>query len=159
MGDTYDDYDDDEYGTDDNDSQEQRTSQKWAALRRAKKEAKKAQQEAAEAKKAMAFLKAGIDPDSPKAKYFVKGYEGEITAEAIRAEAIAAGVIEEQQQTVDQTPVDTQARIAEAASGVGEGDMELAVAALDQAFAQGGTEGMLEHLAGLGVPINGSIRE
>lgn len=155
MSDTYDEYDDDETG----DEQEQRTGPEWAALRRARKEAKKAQQEAAEAKRQMAFLKAGIDPESPKARYFVKGYEGDIDVEAIRAEALAAGIIEEQQEQVDQTPVDAQARIAAAASGVGQSDMELATAALDQAYATGGTEGMLQHLASLGIPVNGQTQE
>lgn len=46
-------------------------------------------------KRENAFLKAGIKPDDPKAKYFVRGYDGELTADAILAEAKAAGVIAE----------------------------------------------------------------
>ena len=152
------DYDDDD-DTDVEDNQEERSPSEWATLRRAQKAQKKAEREANEAKRAMAFLKAGIDPDSPKAKYFVKGYEGEATAEAIRAEALAAGIIEQPQEQVDQEPLDAQARIAEAASGVGQGDMELAVAQLDQAFAQGGVEGMLTHLQQMGIPVNYSPEE
>ena len=144
----YDEYDDEQ------EQEPERTPSEWAKLRRAEKARKQAETEAAEVKKQMAFLKAGIDPDSPKAKYFVKGYEGEVTAEAIRAEALAAGVIEEQQEQVDQPSLDAQDRIASAASGVGQGDMELAVAQLDQAFAAGGTAGMLQHLQQMGVPVN-----
>ena len=39
------------------------------------------------------FRSAGIDLNDPRAKYFVKGYEGELDAEAIRIEAEAAGFI------------------------------------------------------------------
>lgn len=51
------------------------------------------------------FRAAGIDPNDPKAKYFVKGYDGELSAEAIKAEAEAAGLLQtkeaqEQQQQV-----------------------------------------------------------
>jgi ribosomal protein L12E/L44/L45/RPP1/RPP2 len=46
-------------------------------------------------KRENAFLKAGIKPDDPKAKYFVRGYDGELTADAILAEAKAAGIIAE----------------------------------------------------------------
>lgn len=155
MNDEYDEYDEDEQ---DQEPEQERSGKEWAALRRAQKEAKKAQREAEEAKRAMAFLKAGIDPDSPKAKYFVKGYEGDIDVEAIKAEALAAGIIEAPDAQVDLTPIDAQARIAEAAAGVGQSDMEIAVAQLDQAFAQGGTEGMLNHLQTLGIPINGETQ-
>ena len=145
----------DEYDENEQEQQEpERTSAEWAKLRRAEKARKQAEAEAAEVKKQMAFLKAGIDPDSPKAKYFVKGYEGEINAEAIRQEALAAGIIEEQPEQVDQPALDAQDRIAAAGSGVGQGDMELAVAQLDQAFATGGTAGMLQHLQQMGVPVN-----
>ena len=41
----------------------------------------------------LAFMKAGIDPDSPMSKYFVKGYDGELTQEAIRQAAIEAQLI------------------------------------------------------------------
>ena len=37
------------------------------------------------------FRSAGIDLDDPRSQYFMKGYEGEMDADAIRAEAEAAG--------------------------------------------------------------------
>ena len=40
-----------------------------------------------------AFRSAGLDPDDAKVSYFVKGYEGELTPEAIAAEATAAGFL------------------------------------------------------------------
>jgi len=39
------------------------------------------------------FRSAGLDLDDARIKYFVKGYEGELDAEAIRQEATAAGFL------------------------------------------------------------------
>lgn len=64
-------------------------------LRDAADRGRQATAEAEAVKRENAFLKAGIDPDSPKAKYFVKGYDGELTKDAILAEAKEAGVLEE----------------------------------------------------------------
>jgi hypothetical protein len=36
--------------------------------------------EAEAAQRELAFVKAGVNPDSAAAKYFVKGYDGELTA-------------------------------------------------------------------------------
>ena len=47
----------------------------------------------AEAERKIAFMGAGIDLADPKNAYFVKGYDGENTPEAIRAEAEAAGFL------------------------------------------------------------------
>jgi len=41
------------------------------------------------------FRSAGLDPDDARVKYFVKGYDGELDAESIRQEAMAAGFIGE----------------------------------------------------------------
>lgn len=49
--------------------------------------------EASQAARELAFVKAGVDPNLPVAKYFMKGYEGELTAEAIRAAAIEAQIV------------------------------------------------------------------
>ena len=56
--------------------------------------------EADAAKRELAFVKAGVDPDSAAAKYFVKGYDGEFTAEAIRAAAEEANLIPSQKKEV-----------------------------------------------------------
>lgn len=49
--------------------------------------------EAASLKRELAFARAGL-PDDPKTTYFIKGYEGELTAEAIRTAAQEAGFLE-----------------------------------------------------------------
>ncbi len=41
----------------------------------------------------LAFVKAGVDPASPGAKYFVKAYDGELTVDAIRVAAAEANLI------------------------------------------------------------------
>jgi ribosomal protein L12E/L44/L45/RPP1/RPP2 len=68
-----------------------------ARMRQLEKELKANQQALTEAealKREYAFVKAGIPMDDPMAKYFVKGYEGEITPEAIRTAAEEARLIQ-----------------------------------------------------------------
>lgn len=56
--------------------------------------------EAEAATRELAFVKAGVNPDSAAAKYFVKGYDGELTPEAIRAAAEEASLIPSQKKEV-----------------------------------------------------------
>ena len=67
-----------------------------ARMRLLEKEAAELKKQLAEAeavKREMAFLKAGVPMDNPVAKYFVKGYDGEVTPEAIRQAAEEANLI------------------------------------------------------------------
>ena len=58
----------------------------------------RAQAEAAtSAARELAFVKAGIDPELPISKYFVKAYDGELTADAIREAGIEAGLLKDTQ--------------------------------------------------------------
>ena len=56
--------------------------------------------EAEAAQRELAFVKAGVDPDSAAAKYFVKGYDGELTPEAIRAAAEEANLVSSEKKEV-----------------------------------------------------------
>ena len=56
--------------------------------------------EAEAATRELAFVKAGVDPDSAAAKYFVKGYDGELTPEAIRAAAEEANLVSSEKKEV-----------------------------------------------------------
>lgn len=49
--------------------------------------------EAEVAKRELAFVKAGIDPLQPMAKYFVKAYDGDLNPDAIRQAAVEAQLI------------------------------------------------------------------
>lgn len=76
-----------------------------AHMRKLEAENKRQAQELAEAEKAkreLMFLKAGVNPDDPKAKYFVKGYDGELTVEAIRQAAEEASYIPSQRKEIEQ---------------------------------------------------------
>lgn len=50
--------------------------------------------EGEQAKKELLFLKAGVNTDSKIGQIFLKGYDGELNLEAIRAEAVEAKLIE-----------------------------------------------------------------
>ena len=74
------------------------------------------------------FRDAGLDPSNKMTEYFMKGYEGELSVEAIKAEAQSAGLsnvvsqvntanLEQQAQFMEQ--VEAERRIAEAADDAG----------------------------------------
>ena len=74
------------------------------------------------------FRDAGLDPSNKMTEYFMKGYEGELTVEAIKAEAQSAGLsnvvsqantsmVEQQAQFAQQ--VEAERRIAEAGDDAG----------------------------------------
>ena len=72
-----------------------------AHMRKLEKELKAeraARAEAEAAKRELAFVKAGVPLDNPVAKYFIKGYDGEITPDAIRAAAEEANLIQPSKQ-------------------------------------------------------------
>ncbi len=54
---------------------------------------RKEREELIAAKRENAFIKAGIDPNDARFKYFVKGYDGELDPEAIREAGIEAQLI------------------------------------------------------------------
>lgn len=62
-------------------------------LRKKAKSADDAERRAAKAERELAFAKAGLDLGDPKVGYFVKGYDGELTPEAIRATAVELGFV------------------------------------------------------------------
>jgi len=74
------------------------------------------------------FRDAGLDPSNKMTEYFMKGYEGELNVEAIKAEAQSAGLsntvnqadtsyLEQQAQFAEQ--VEAERRIAEAGDDAG----------------------------------------
>lgn len=77
----------------------------------------------AEAEKRMTFMEAGINTSDPKFKYFVKGYDGELTPEAIRQAAEEAQLIAPQPSVdeADKQGWQTTNRIAAGAESSPEG--------------------------------------
>ena len=152
-----DNYIDDEIETDDIDSGTGEAGD-IKSLRRAANGKKKLEQELANAKRELAFIKAGINPDDPKMRYFVKGYEGEMSAEAVREAALEAGFLTSQQSQPDpmkEAAAAAQQRVmAASAGGVYEdASEEAALARLEQAMEEGGVDAMLEVARQYGIPI------
>lgn len=56
-------------------------------LEQENKELRQLKADAEAAKKKLAFVEAGVDLSSPVAEYFIKGYDGEISADAIKSAA------------------------------------------------------------------------
>lgn len=126
------------------------------SLRRAANGKKKLEQELAEAKRQLAFVKAGINPDDPRMKYFVKGYDGEMTAQAVRQAAMEAGFLQAAADaSVPREVAQAQDRVVNAAiGGAYENDGEsAALARMEQAMQEGGIDAMLDVARQFGIPI------
>lgn len=134
-------YTDDDAGTD------QQGPEGIKSLRDAAERGKRLEPENANLRRENAFLKAGINPEESKQlSYFYKGYEGDLTADAIKAAAIEAGYIAP-------PPVDPavqqhqqgQAAVMAASSGSeAQYDPAGAVYAMEKAFAEGGVDAMMQ---------------
>lgn len=126
-------------------------------LRRAANKSKKLEAELAAAKRELAFAKAGIPLEDPKMNYFVKGYDGELSPDAIRQAALEAGFIGNQQAPDPgvQAAAAAQDRVMSASAGaVMEDASEMAaLARLEAAMAEGGVEAMLDVAQSFGIPI------
>jgi hypothetical protein len=78
-----------------------------ARMRELENEVKTAREQLAVAQSAqreLAFVKAGVDLSAPVTKYFVKGYDGELTPEAIRAAAEEANLIPKTETPTENKP-------------------------------------------------------
>jgi len=136
----------------DDDDDRQPTPQE---LREAAKRGAKAKAEAEALKRENAFLRAGIDPDDQRLRYFVKGYEGELSTDTIRQAAIEAGFISVPEQQED--PAISQARqgqqrvMAAAAGTMPEFDPMSAATGLETAYNEGGLDGLSAYAQQFGV--------
>lgn len=150
-------YDADGNPVDPPEPQETRSDAEWAALRREKRATKDALEAKAATDRDLAFMRAGIDTtdDSPLTKMFVKGYDGEITPEAIKAAALAVGFTDSEASTVDpivDAAAATSERIAAAAAG-GVTETPAGTDALDEAYRTGGIEAMLNAAKAQGITV------
>lgn len=148
-------YLDDDFDLDDDDS-----GNDIRNLRRAAKASKKLQAELQQIKRELAFAKAGLPLDDPKMNYFVKGYEGDLEAEAIREAALAAGFLAPpapapaQAEPQVQQVAAAQQRIMAASAGATAEDVTeaAALARMEAAMAEGGLEAMLDIARQYGIP-------
>ena len=74
----------------------------------------------ADLQRELSFRDAGVDPNSKQGQYFIRGYDGEMTADAIRAEAAELGLTGQTVQA-QEPPIDygAEQRIAMAADDAG----------------------------------------
>lgn len=79
--------------------------------------------ELAQLRRELSFRDAGVDPASKQGQYFMRGYDGEMTVDAIRAEAAELGLTGESNTPPVQTAPDfdygAEQRIAMAADDAG----------------------------------------
>lgn len=70
----------------------------------------------------LAFAKAKLDLEDPRIRYFIKGYDGELTSEAIRSQAEEDGFLSPPSNTKVDTSeeVRAQGRIANASAGANQ---------------------------------------
>lgn len=126
------------------------------SLRRAASGKKKLEQELAEARRQLAFAKAGIDLEDPKMRYFVKGYDGELDAGAVRQAAIEAGFIQassESQAAKAVQQAQDRVTIASAGAAIEDSSEEAALSRMQAALEEGGMNAMLDVARQYGIPI------
>lgn len=97
----FDDYSEDDFTEQESSNGSNPVRQRMKQLEKELREANKRLAETAEASKKLAFLEAGVPLDSPMAKYFIKGYDGDLNPEAIREAALEAQLIAPPQQVDD----------------------------------------------------------
>jgi hypothetical protein len=134
----------DNYGDTDD---QQDDGEDFKNLRAKAKKADRLEPENTSLRRENAFLKAGIPVEDPKMAYFVKGYDGELDASAIRQAALDAGFLVEQQQ--EQDPAVQQAQRGQAAvlaasaeSQPNGNDPSGRYYEMQQGMAQGGLKGL-----------------
>lgn len=158
-------YDDDLDPDDDNDGDADtaapvRESRDIKQLRQKARKFDQAEARAVAAEKKLAFAEAGLDLKDPKLGYFIKGYEGDLTAEAIKAEAVAAGFLAPdaaaaEAQTAQAAALAGAEKVAQAAAGAAGGEGQDFKQKLQEAFAAEGAAGVVRVYREAGLPIAG----
>jgi hypothetical protein len=155
-------YDDDEPGGQQNDSSV--ISELRRKLRESEKSAHGNAEAAARAEAAereLAFLKAGVDPAKPAATWFIKGYDGDLSTDAIKKAAGDAGLL-----ASAPTPggVDASHQVA----AIAQGAIDAATAGpfggvspvnhlenMQRALERGGIDAMADYMRTVGLPVAG----
>ena len=147
----------DNIGTDANESEND--SKNWRRKlepdakdgKRATRDADAAKQEAQQAQRELALIKAGIDLESGTGKLFAKAYDGEATPEAIKEAAQQYGLVPTSQTTEVQSDLSAIDRIASASAGAGA---TVTPSALDDIRKAANPEEVIKILQANGVSIS-----
>jgi hypothetical protein len=141
---------------DDNETDDQNDD--FKNLRAKAKKADSYERENVTLKRELAFVKAGVPLDDPKMSYFVKGYDGELDPQAIKDAAVEAGFMAAPVQQVD--PAVEQAKAGQAAvvaagsESKPSSDPNALRYQMEQAYKEGGLEGLSAVTARHGVTFN-----
>lgn len=115
-------------------SSESQPDRKWVRdLEKRAKGAEQAKAEANAAKRELAFIKVGIDLDSPQGKLFAKAYDGDYSVEAVRAAAMEYGMIQPPEPEIPDAEFQTFERMSRAGSSVAEASYADPIAKINQA--------------------------
>jgi hypothetical protein len=101
MSDFNDDYSEDDFTEQESNSGSNPVRQRMKQLEKENREKDKLLAQLQAQAKELSFVKAGVDVSDPKFKYFIKGYDGELTPEAIREAAEEAQLIAPTPQVAD----------------------------------------------------------
>ncbi len=149
---------------DSNESEGEQDANDIKSLRRAANSKKQLEKELADARRELAFAKAGISLDDPKMKYFVKGYDGELTASAVKAAATEAGFLtnapsQSEIQEVTREVSEAQSRVSQASFGAIQDDTGEASALMrmQEAMNEGGMEAMMDVARQYGIPVGSEM--
>lgn len=141
-----------------------RTPQDWGRFREEEKKRKAAEEKAKGLERDLAFRNAGINPADkdapPHTQMFVDAYKGDLDPKAIIAEAVKMNILAPEPAPTDpatqpanaqaaqgNSKIDNAANGAQPAEGGGTN-----VERIDQAFEEGGVDGMAAELAKQGIP-------
>lgn len=134
--------------------QNDETNVEIKGLREAASRAKTLESENSQLRRDLAFYQAGINPEADaRLTYFIKGYDGELTKDAIVEAAKQAGFISEPApDPKQQQGLQAQQRISAVAAS-SQATPPDAEASLETAFRDGGMDALLAAAQGLGIPI------
>ncbi len=144
-------------GSSDNDSLVTVKRSQIKVLEKQAAERKDAIARAERAERGLAFAEAGIPLNDKRFTWFIKGYDGDITAEAIRQAAIESQLLEDegvsQPSPEQEQERQVHQRIDSATSAgqvVGEQNVDAALAA---AYEKGGDMAVIDFLRSKGIPV------
>lgn len=126
-----------------------------AALREAAKRGKAVIAERDALKRENAFLRAGIDPQDKRLRYFAAGYDGDLDSEAIKLAAVEAGfMVAAQADPAVAVANAAEQRVVSASTGAAPEaqGLDAAAAQMQEVLAQHGSQGLAAVLASSGFP-------
>jgi hypothetical protein len=140
------------------DDQQDDGNEDFKNLRAKAKKADAYERENSTLKRELAFTKAGVPLDDPKMSYFVKGYDGDLDPQVIRDAAIEAGFMSapvvQEDPAVEQARAGQAAVVAAGAGSVPASGLDGVRYEMEQAYKEGGLEGLSAVTARHGVTFN-----